>query len=282
MMTDRRNTRAAVLVLTLVFALAACAGPRTPNVSAPPAANPNERLLYANLFVQTAAEYEAICLQTYAWAAERLKAKLAALPKDGLPPAVVMDLDETVIDNGGFFTFIDREGMANSDAAWDRWEKEFPQDVLLVPGAKAFIEEAEGRGVAIVYISNRKPQGRNYAIATLKKFGLPLEAIDRRLMLRDETADKTGRRARAESMYRVVMWVGDNLRDFSDEFAGPREIATDAERLQAIAERKEKVRRSGSRWGDDWIVLPNPVYGEWPKLLGPNPRKFLRTTERNK
>ena len=282
MMTDRRNARLAALVLILSLALAACTGLKAPDVSAPPAANPNERLLYANLYVQTAAEYEAICLQTYNWAAEKLKTKLAAVPKDGKTPAVVMDLDETVFDNSRYFSFLDRERLAGASALWDLWEIEYFREVLLVPGAKAFIEAAEGMGVSVVYISNRQTRLQNDTIAALRHLGLSVEDIDRRLMLREESSEKTLRRAKAESMFRVVMWVGDNLRDFSEEFTAPSQYANDAERLQAIAARKEKVRRAAARWGDDWIVLPNPVYGEWPKPLGPEPRNFLRKTEMKK
>src|SRR5687768_11605457 len=80
--------------------------PPGPNVKPPgavaPAVNPQESVLLANLYMQTSAEYEAVCLQTYSLALERLKTKLAARSVGDLKPAVVMDLDETVIDNSGF------------------------------------------------------------------------------------------------------------------------------------------------------------------------------------
>ncbi len=77
-----------------------------------PRINPQERTLDANLFMQTSAEYVACCLQTYAWASERLRQRLAALPPSERPPAVVLDLDETVLDNAGFQSFLDREGKS--------------------------------------------------------------------------------------------------------------------------------------------------------------------------
>jgi acid phosphatase len=280
MTTQRREARWAVLLFCLC--LAACSSLNGPGVSAPLAANVQERLLYADLYMQTAAEYEAVCLQTYNWAGERLKAKLAGLPKDGPPPAVVMDLDETVFDNGGYHSFLHREGLTASASLWDIWERDFPGEVGLVPGAKPFIEAAERTGVPVVYISNRQERFRNSTIAALAHLGLSLDDIDQRLMLLDTTSDKTERRKQAETMFRVLMYVGDNLRDFSDEFAVPPRFATDSERLQALAGRKENVRRAGPRWGDDWIILPNPVYGEWTKLLGPEPVKFLRPTKMKK
>jgi len=275
-MNGPRMTRLAGWALALGIVQAACLGLGKPTPSPAPAVNPSERLLYANLYIQTAAEYEALCLQTYAWAAERLKSKLAALPKDGLPPAVVMDLDETVIDNGAFWAFLSREGLSNSSPLWEVWERNFFTEVVLVPGAKAFIETAERLGAAVVYISNRNATGREFAVATLGNLGLSLDGLDRRLMLMEGISDKTGRRKKAEAMFRVVMWVGDNLRDFSDEFAVPPRLDTEADRFRALADRREKARRASSRWGDDWIVLPNPIYGEWTKPISSDPRKFLR------
>jgi len=282
MMNVPRRRRVALFVLALGLGLAGCGGLDKPMPAPVPAPNPSERLLYANLYLQTSAEYEALCLQTYAWASERLKAKLAALPKDGLPPAVVMDLDETVIDNGAFWAFLCREGLANSAALWDVWERDLFVEVLLVPGAKDFIEEAGRLGAAVVYISNRDAAGREATVATLRNLGLSLDGLDRRLMLMEGNSDKTGRRKKAEAMFRVVLWVGDNLRDFSNEFAVPMRLDSEADRFQALADRREKVRRSSSRWGDDWIVLPNPVYGEWTKPISSDPRKFLRPSKMKK
>jgi acid phosphatase len=274
-----------MVLLLVCLGITACSGVDAPQVAVPQAAapsaapSPQERLLYANLYMQTAAEYEAVCLQTYNWASENLRAKVAALQKEGNPPAVVMDLDETVMDNGGYQSFLYREKPAASAALWDVWEVEFPHEVGLVPGAKAFIEEAGRLGVSVVYITNRQDRNKERTIASLVHLGLPVEGIEDRLMLLTDTGDKTPRRTQAAALFRVVMYVGDNLRDFSDEFAAPSSYASDADRLKALADRKEKVRAQADRWGDDWIVLPNPVYGEWMKPLGPEPERLLRPTE---
>jgi len=244
-----------------------------------PRINPQERTLDANLFMQTSAEYVACCLQTYAWASERLRQRLAALPPSERPPAVVLDLDETVLDNAGFQSFLDREGKSYEKALWDRWEREFPTETRLIPGAKGFIEEAERAGVTVVYISNRT----NYeaTVAALRHNGLSVEGIADRLLLRTDTADKTARRKAVEERYRVLLYIGDNLRDFSEIFVTP-ELAPDATedaRRQALAKRRMAVEQHAYRFGTDWFILPNPVYGEWQVPLGREPRRFLRPTE---
>lgn len=245
---------------------------------AAPSPNPQERTLDANLFVQTSAEYVACCLQTYAWAGERLRQRLVALPPSERPPAVILDLDETVLDNAGFQSFLDREGKSYEQSLWNRWEREFPTETRLVPGAKAFIEEAERAGVTVVYISNRTD--REATVAALRHNGLSVEGIADRLLLRTDSSDKTARRRAIEERYRVLLLVGDNLRDFSETFVTPK-LQPEADfdtRQAAIAARRTTVERQAYRFGTDWFILPNPVYGEWQVPLGSAPRRFLRPT----
>jgi acid phosphatase len=241
--------------------------------------NPQEPELYANLYMQTSAEYRAVCIQTYALAAERLQQKLAVPRLDGNPPAVVMDLDETVLDNGGYESFLDRNKLAYSQPAWDRWERDFASEVRLIPGAKGFIDWAESKGVSVVYISNRADANRAGTIAALRNVGLSVDGIDKRLMLKTNNSDKTARRRLAEQDYRVLMYFGDNLRDFDERFVVPKLDPKDAAgQDRAIADRLAKVDASAYRFGGDWIILPNPVYGEWTAPLGSDPHSKLRPT----
>jgi acid phosphatase len=247
---------------------------------APVTANPQERGIDANLYMQTSAEYAAVCLQTYNWALERLKQKLAATKNGDLRPAVVMDLDETVIDNSAYQSFLFRTKAQSTPQNWEVWEKSYPQEVRLVPGAKAFVEAAEQLGVAVVYISNRSTKNQDGTIAAIKHVGLNTEDIAGRLLLRDLASDKTPRRKIADQRFNVLMYFGDNLRDFSEDFVAPNLNANDdAGQKQAIADRLAKVQKANYRWGNDWIVLPNPAYGEWTRLIGSDPAKKFRTTE---
>jgi 5'-nucleotidase (lipoprotein e(P4) family) len=267
---------------SLCFAQTAPPGPKAKSPAATiPAINPQESVLLANLYMQTSGEYEAICLQTYSLALERLKTKLAAQAMGDRKPAVVMDLDETVIDNSGFQSFLDREKLNYSDALWDSWEKDYPDEVRLIPGAKGFIAGAENLGVTVVYLSNRLTKNSAGTATALTRLGLNTEGLSDRLLLKEPgtSSDKTARRKTANEKFSVLMYFGDNLRDFSEEFAAPKLGETDdAGQLKAIAERRAKVDRAAYRWGNDWVILPNPVYGEWQRLLGKDPRTKLNKT----
>ncbi|HMS55740.1 MAG TPA: HAD family acid phosphatase [Fimbriimonadaceae bacterium] len=247
-------------------------------VAAWQAINPQQKTLDANLYMQTSAEYRAICLQTYNWAGERLKQKLAVIQNsEERPPVVVLDLDETVIDNAGFQSYLDSKALPYSDSVWETWERDYPNEVRLIPGAKGFIQEAERQGVLICYISNRLEKHKASTIVVLKNLGFNTDNIERRLLLKAESSDKTARRAQAASLGPVIMLVGDNLRDFSEAFVAPRgDFSKPENRVAGINVRYAAVDRTPYKWGAEWIILPNPVYGEWQKPLGPDPRQALR------
>src|SRR5262249_44967826 len=90
-------------------------------------------------------------------------------------------------------------------------------------------------------------------------------------------SDKTARQNQVTAKYRVLMWVGDNLRDFSEKFRAAK-VAPDDIKAQnaAIAARLRNVDANAKRFGDDWIILPNPAYGEWMNLVGRRPGENLR------
>jgi acid phosphatase len=247
------------------------AEPQVPVVPPAVAVNPQENRILANLYMQTGAEYRACCLQTYKLAAEKLIDRLRRLPGDGLPPAVVMDLDETVLDNAPFQEFLYRNRLVYRDELWEPWERDHAEEVGLVPGAKGFIAAAELAGATVVYVSNRLTKYRDSTVRALAHNGVNTDGIDGRMYLREMTTDKTQRRQQAEQRFRVLMYFGDGLRDFSEGFKvvpGQTTIATRARQVDAAA----------ARWGNDWFVLPNPSYGEWERLLGDRPATLLRPT----
>jgi 5'-nucleotidase (lipoprotein e(P4) family) len=221
---------------------------------------PPFRGLDSNLYMQTSAEYRACCLQAFAWADERVKAKAAGRKADGKPAAVVLDLDETVIDNGAFQARQIRSGRAYDQKLWDAFEEKDGEQVRLVPGAKEFLQGLAKQKVAAVYISNRKDDFRKQTHEVLKR--LDLDVPDDQLHLSTKTSDKTERRKTVTDKFDVLVWVGDNLRDFDDAFKFDKAKGPDG-RKQAVDERKE-------RFGADWIILPNPAYGEWNKAFDNN------------
>jgi 5'-nucleotidase (lipoprotein e(P4) family) len=249
--------------------------PRVVNLEDPPL-----RSLDANLWMQSAAEYRACCHQAYNLARRRLIEKLADAPAGGWarPPAVVLDLDETVLDNGAFQTRLAANKLTFDEKTWADWEANGYNQVRLVPGAKDFIDEAKRRGVAVVYITNRSDAkaSRDGTRNALELLGVDVPGDDLYGLKEKSPTDKTQRRAEAERRYTVLLYVGDNLRDFHEgDFRSPLDNgrpgkgSTDAAQLRAAAAgRAAAVDRCRDLFGREWILLPNPAYGEWAKLAG--------------
>jgi acid phosphatase len=234
------------------------------------------RALYSNLYVQTSAEYRACCLTIYACATRQLEAAVASAEPPPARPAVVMDLDETVLDNAAFQTFLYENDLEYTPRLWAEFEREGVADIGLVPGAKAFIERAEELGVEIIYLSNRNERNLMATRETLARVGLNAERLADRLYLRPDGASssKADRRDAAEARYNVLMYFGDNLRDFSEVFRAPDTQPGDE--AEAVRTRLDAVDEAACHWGVDWFVLPNPVYGEWEKLVPDDPVDVLR------
>ncbi len=224
---------------------------------APPsfkAVDPPNRSLDASLYMQTSAEYGALCYQVYNLAAERLGQAKADFAKTSggsstKSAAVVMDLDETVFDNSGFQAMLVRSGLAWDLRLWKVWEKDWSASVGSIPGAKEFIQKAKRSGVAVVFVSNRDKEFEQQTKDALNRLGIGYDLL--KLKEADGSDDKTLRFEEVQQKYDVLMYVGDNLRDLSEEFKFNQlsENSTAAELQDAINERRHRVEGYAGKWG---------------------------------
>jgi len=215
------------------------------------------------LWASESAEYTAVALQTYASAREKLAVALAdpswtacleqQAGYETLPPAIIVDLDETVLDNRPFQIRLIRENLAFDEAHWNEWVREARSDAI--PGAVEFLAEAERLGVEIFYITNRSHEVEEPTRRNLARHGLPVKAEMDTLLAKHEkpewTRDKTSRRALVSASYRVLLMLGDDLDDF---------VTSPSESRNS---RHETVVSEREMWGEKWFVLPNPLYGGW-------------------
>ncbi len=188
---------------------------------------------------------------------------------------MIMDLDETVLDNSAYETYLYDTGQNFTNESFSKFMTNHCDEVRLVPGAKDFIDRAEALGVTVVYITDRPEEIRKPTIETLSLWGIDMKGTDdtdsRLLMAQKGEANKTRRRDVARGKYSVLMVVGDQLGDFTDEF-NPRD--------GTIASRREAVYEARGKWGANWFILPQPVYGQWQKLLQGDPAQYLRRLEK--
>jgi acid phosphatase len=227
--------------------------------------------LNATLWMQTAVEYKASTTETYRDAQGALLRGLAdrhwtaALEQTGdfanLPPAVVLDLDETVLDNSPFEARLVASGAAWSKDSWQTWVNE--ENATMIPGSMDFLQFARTQHVAPIYITNRACDPTSDADPTvqqLRKLKMPVATGSDWLLCEQPGAgsDKSLRRAEVARHYRILLMFGDQLGDF---LGIPKASAN-------LAGREKLFEDHQAMWGERWFQLPNPTYGSWEGAMG--------------
>ena len=246
-------------VLALAAVLAAFPGaPRAQD------AVPASDMLLATLWTQRAIEYKANALTVFALARIRLDEALAdkswtAAPGEqkgdyqALPPAVILDVDETLIDNSRYQVWMLKNNQSFSTRTWNEFCA--AQISTAIPGAVEFAKYADSKGVKIFYITNRDVVTEKDTRENMRKLGFPTGGnVDTFLMQNKQPgwgSAKSSRRAVVTKDYRVLLNIGDNFGDFDDRYRG-----SEADRIRAYEE-------SISHWGRQWLMIANPTYGSF-------------------
>ncbi|MFB6230068.1 MAG: 5'-nucleotidase, lipoprotein e(P4) family [Salinibacter sp.] len=229
--------------------------------------NPN---LHSTLWAQTSVEYTGTARQAYALAEVRMRQALAdstwtaALEQaengSGVyrdkPPAVVLDVDETVLDNSAYQARLIRNNAAYSSETWKAWVRE--ERAGAVPGALGFTQAAVRSGVQVIYLTNRDADVEESTRDNLKALGFPIDDAPDAVLTQGEMegwGPKSARRAWVAERYRILLLIGDNFGDFV------------AQADTTVAARRKRSHALRRYWGTRWIVLPNAQYGSWEGAL---------------
>ncbi|WAS90774.1 5'-nucleotidase, lipoprotein e(P4) family [Nannocystis punicea] len=254
------------LPVRLIVALAVSAAPLACKHASAESRGTAHDALFAVAWVQTSAEYEAAALQAYAAAGHMLEAALAdptwtaAVEQTGdfsaLPPAIIVDVDETVLDNSAYQARLVVSGAQYSSATWDAWIE--ARKGTAIPGAVALLGAAAAKGVRVFYLSNRDVRQAEATRDNLARLHFP-DADDLDTFYFRDVArgwkDKSPRRAEVAKTHRVIFMFGDNLFDFVEK------------ERPALPERAAMVEERASWWGSRWFIIPNPMYGSWDDAL---------------
>lgn len=222
--------------------------------------------LDAVLWTQTSIEHELIYRQLFANATRQLDIALAdpnwdALPLParkltGLPPGVIVDIDETLLDNVPLNA---RDIINNQVYSYDRWNTWVEQaKAQALPGSVAFLQAARQKGIKVYYLTNREHSQVAATAENLRLRGFPIESDAQILAASTPTGHcesagygKNCRRQWVASHARVLLMAGDSLGDF-----------VQAEHNTLDAQRKA-VEPYVNWLGQRWFLLPNPSYGNW-------------------
>jgi acid phosphatase len=220
--------------------------------------------LNAVLWMQKSVEYKANAEAVFALAKIRLDQALkdkswTAAPAEqtgdfkDLSPAVVLDADETVLDNSGYQAWMVVKGETFNPKTWTQFVNS--QTSTAIPGAVEFAKYAESKGVRVFYVTNRTKGEEPATRENMRKLGFPMAANIDTILTAKEQPDwgsaKGTRRAVIAKHYRILLLMGDNFGDFTDAYKG------------SVDERQKVYEENAARWGHDWLMLPNPSYGSF-------------------
>lgn len=219
-----------------------------------------DRRYNAVLWTQVSPEYEVAVRQVYRMARLQLTAGLAdanhsadevqRASKDysEKPPAIILDVDETVLDNSAYNARNIQDRGEFASPTWDAWVDEATAPA--VPGAIEFVEFAQSKGVKVFMVSNRRDKHVEPTKANLKRLGLDLPASQ--FLFRNDDkgrgGSKVSRRAMVAQNHRIVLLIGDNIADLC---VGGEDPQVSREKLKTF--------------GDGWVMIPNAMYGSWER-----------------
>ncbi len=242
----------------LPLLLGACTSARSPAPAPPPGARPTETVGPSLLasgppplalhWSRTSAEHRAILVQTYHGAESRLRE--LAEPLSSGSWAVILDADETVLDNSEYFQRQAEQGHLGFTQSWIGFVQEAIAPAL--PGAVHFTGLVHELGGRVVIVTNRAENLCPDTRRNLENASIQADAV---LCRPQGVEDKNPRFVAVQEgkvpglpPLHVAMWVGDNIQDFP----GLKQ-----------ADMRDAPDTSFSEFGRSWWILPNPIYGSW-------------------
>jgi len=215
----------------------------------------NEYQTGAVLWMQASGERAALSYQAFALARMVLDRDLRS-SRTRMRRALVVDIDETIMDNSRYQAWLIKNHQSFNDQTWLTWVNR--AEATAIPGAVEFLNYANSRGVRVFYITNRKVAEQEGTATNLRKLGFP-NVNDETLLMRTDTksSSKEPRRQSVSAKYRIVLLMGDNLNDFSDVF----------EKARTVTARMTVTDQNKAMFGTRFIVLPNPMYGDWDNAI---------------
>jgi 5'-nucleotidase (lipoprotein e(P4) family) len=202
-------------------------------------------------WVRDSAEHRALYLQVYRAATAYVEHEAANRAAGTW--AVVLDADETVLDNSLYQLEQARAGRPFDPVSWTAWCAR--REAVPLPGASAFLSRVQALGGKVVIVTNRTAAECPDTEAVFQSQGLVRDAM---LCRQDgSSGDKNprfaavarGTAAAGLPPLEVVAFLGDNIQDFP-------------EKSQALRNQGDEAF---AEFGARFFVLPNPMYGSWEK-----------------
>ena len=161
--------------LLIITVLSSCSNSQSIFSGGAGSQNAESSKLGAVLWQQTSAEYKALCHQAFNIARAQLESGQVMRNSSGnsdRKPAIVLDLDETVLNNSPYNGWLITNNKSYSEETWREWV--LKAKATFIPGAQQFIDFAQSNGYEVFYISNRSVELLEPTLSNLEKTGIDI------------------------------------------------------------------------------------------------------------
>jgi len=205
-------------------------------------------------WMQQSGEYEALAYQAFNSAR---KAFDTAKVRKGYRKAVIVDLDETMIDNSAYAGWRIQHNLPYTEKTWARWMA--AEQARPLAGAVEFARYVNAHGGTMIYVTNRDARSFEHTAENIKELGFPGVSA-KTLLLNNGQSNKQARFDAVKAAgFDVVIYIGDNLNDFGT-----------ATYHKSNQQRRAFVAANREAFGTKFFMLPNPSYGDWVSGMAPD------------
>ncbi len=250
-----KNITAKIFTLISIAFIASCNRPTQNIEPCPDPARDSDAILLSTLWLQTSDEAKIAREQAYDMAWQKLQKNLELYSEKvfqaGKKPAVVLDLDETVLDNSPYEARLIQKGTSFESETWSAWVNE--AEAHLIAGADEFLQKASAEGIEIFYISNRSEANLGATLKNMEQYNLPF-TDSAHVLLKSDDSDKTARRNKVEAQNKIILLIGDQLGDFAE-----------VEQMKSFP---------ADSLSNHFVLIPNPMYGSFTRISESEKEKY--------
>lgn len=200
-------------------------------------------------WMRDSVEFRLLTTQVFRAAETSVRAQAADLRRNQ-DWAVVLDIDETVLDNTTYFLARHAYGLQFDWESWDAWcERRVAEPI---PGAQEFVAAVREEGGRVVWITNRHERTRQATVDNLEIHDMWDDEDILCLLTDDDAYTKRVRRTEARTgegacawegtEVQVLAYIGDTRHDLPEE-------GEDGDFMEDL-----NVRN---------FIIPNAIYGDW-------------------
>jgi 5'-nucleotidase (lipoprotein e(P4) family) len=209
-------------------------------------------------YVRDSAEYATLSRQIYRMATTAVAKNHPASGTWG----VILDIDETTLDNSQYQMERGIYGLGFDDASWADWVRR--SSAGAVPGVKDFLDAVRSSGGKVIFITDRYTEyvaldGSKTDLLKATRDNLTNDGLlvsadllclktspnDTKAMRRQSAKDGSGICSWSGTPVQIVAFVGDQMTDFPQKGEPFTDAGIDKE------------------FGHSFFLLPQPMYGRW-------------------